>query len=155
MGFKSDRAAISKTGVQSGAVIKGLDVVEDGGASFGIGGEALVIDHFIFEAAPERFDEGVVVAVAFAAHGSDQTMLGEELPVSGTGELHPAIGVDDERPGGPALQERHAQRGADKAGIEDLMHGPADHPPGVEVQDGDEVEPALAGRMQVASVTQT
>ncbi len=53
MGFKSDGAGVGKTGVQSGAVIKGFDVVEDGSARFCKGGEALVIDHFIFEAAPE------------------------------------------------------------------------------------------------------
>lgn len=46
------------------AVIKGLDSVEDGMASLGEGGEALVIDHFIFEAAPEAFDEDAVVVVA-------------------------------------------------------------------------------------------
>ena len=97
MGFKSDWTAILKTGVQSGAVIEGLDIVEEGAASFFEGGEALVIDDFVFKAAPEGFDEGVVVTVAFAAHGSDQTVLGEDLAVSGTGELHPAIGVDDER----------------------------------------------------------
>lgn len=73
--------------MQSGAVIEGFDVVEDGGANFGKGGEALVIDDLVFETAPEGFDEGVVVAVAFAAHGGDQTVLGEELPVSGTGKL--------------------------------------------------------------------
>ena len=49
--------------MESVAVIKGFDVVEDGRARFGEGGEALVVDHFIFEAAPEGFDKGVVVAV--------------------------------------------------------------------------------------------
>jgi hypothetical protein len=45
--------------VKSGAVIEGLDVIEDGGA----GGEAMMIDQFVFEAAKERLDEGVIVAV--------------------------------------------------------------------------------------------
>jgi hypothetical protein len=44
------------------------------------------------------------------------------------------------------LAERHAQSGDHETGIEDLVHGPADHPPGAEVQDGDEVQPALAGK---------
>ena len=59
-----DRAAIGKTGVQSDAVIKGFDVVEDGGAGLGTSGEAVVIDQFVFERAPEGFDEGVIVAIA-------------------------------------------------------------------------------------------
>ena len=54
--------------MQSGAVIEGFDVIEDGGASCGVGSEALMIDQFVFESAPEGFDEGVVVAVALSAH---------------------------------------------------------------------------------------
>ena len=65
--------------MQSGAVIKGFDVVEDRVASVVQGGEALMVNDFVFETAPERFDEGVVVTVAFAAHGSDQAVLGEDL----------------------------------------------------------------------------
>jgi len=34
-GFKVDRALVVKTGVKSGAVIEGLDVIEDGGAGLG------------------------------------------------------------------------------------------------------------------------
>ena len=91
MGFKSEGAAIGKTGVESGAVIKGFDVVEDGVAGVGQGGEAPMINDLVFETAPERFDEGVVVAIAFAAHGSDQPMLGEDLSISGAGELAATI----------------------------------------------------------------
>ena len=50
--------------MESGAVIEGLDVIEDGGAGLGTGGEAMMIDQFVFEAAKERLDEGVIVAVA-------------------------------------------------------------------------------------------
>ena len=67
MGFKLDWALVGKTGVETGAVIKGFDVVEDGGTRFGEGGEALVINDFVFEAAPEGFDEGVIVAIGLAA----------------------------------------------------------------------------------------
>jgi hypothetical protein len=70
LGFKSDWGLIGKTGVESGTVIEGFDVIEDGGTSIGVGSEALMIDQFIFESAPEGFDKGVVVAVALAAHRS-------------------------------------------------------------------------------------
>ena len=43
MGFKADGAAVGKTGVESGAVVKGFDVIGDGGTSCGVGGEALMI----------------------------------------------------------------------------------------------------------------
>lgn len=135
---------VIEAGVQPGAVIKGLDVVKDGAARLGEGGEALVIDHFVFEAAPEAFDKGVIVAIAFAAHGSDQTVLGQDLAVGRTGKLHAAIRMDDESLSGTALEERHAQCSNHEAGIEDLVHGPADDTPGADIQDSDEIEPALA-----------
>ena len=83
--------------MQSGAVVKGLDVIEDGGASCSKGGKAMMIDQFVFESAPKGFDKGVVVAVGFAAHGREQMVLGEHLSVGGAGELSSPIGVDDER----------------------------------------------------------
>ena len=56
--------------MKSDAVIEGLDVIEDGGTSFGEGSEAVVVNQFVFEAAKEAFDKSVIVAVAFASHGS-------------------------------------------------------------------------------------
>ena len=54
--------------MKSDAVIEGLDVIEDGGAGLGAGGEAMMIDQFVFEAAKEGLDKSVVVAVAFSTH---------------------------------------------------------------------------------------
>jgi hypothetical protein len=119
--FKLDRTQISKAGMQPGTVIRSLDVTEDGSASLGQGGEALVVDHFVFESAPEGFDEGVIVAIALAAHGSDQTVLSEDLAVSRAGKLHPTVRVDDESSSGAPLEKRHAQAGDNEAGIKDLM----------------------------------
>jgi hypothetical protein len=48
LGFKNDRALVGKTGVESGAVIEGFDVVKDSVASLGKGSEALVVDDFVF-----------------------------------------------------------------------------------------------------------
>jgi hypothetical protein len=39
--------------MQSGPVIEGFDVVEDGRARLGESGEALVVDDFVFQAAPK------------------------------------------------------------------------------------------------------
>ena len=138
-GFKDDGAGVSKAGVESGAVIEGLDVVEEGGAGLGEGSEALVVNHFVFEAAPEAFDEGVVVAIAWATHGRDQAMLGEDFSIGGAGELAAPIGVHDEVGARPALEKGHAQGGTDEASIEALMHGPTDHPPGANIEHGNQI----------------
>ena len=53
LGFKVNGAEIVKTGVQSGAVVEGFDVIEDGGTSSGVGREALMINQLVFESAPE------------------------------------------------------------------------------------------------------
>jgi len=45
--------------VKSGAVVEGLDVMEDGGAGLAAGGEAMMIDQFVFEAAKEEGQNGV------------------------------------------------------------------------------------------------
>jgi hypothetical protein len=36
----------------------------------------MMVNEFVFEAAPKGFDEGIIVAVALASHGSEQTVLG-------------------------------------------------------------------------------
>ena len=46
--------------MQSDAVIEDLDVVEDSGASLSEGGKAVVVDEFIFEAAPEGDGQALI-----------------------------------------------------------------------------------------------
>src|SRR5437667_11521194 len=70
-GFKVSWGLVVKTGMESGAVVEGFDVMEDGATRFGQGGEAVVVNQFVFEAAPKRLNESVVVTVALASHGSD------------------------------------------------------------------------------------
>ena len=43
------------------------------------------------------------------------------------------------------VAKRHAKSGDDQGGIEDLMHGPADDAPGEQIQDRDQIQPALTG----------
>jgi hypothetical protein len=73
-------------------------------------------------------------------------VFGEEMPVCATGELAAAIGVDDELGARSSLEEGHAQGRTDEAGVEALMHGPTHHAAGAEIEDGDQIQPALAGQ---------
>ncbi len=70
-GFKVGWGLVVKTGVESGAVVEGFDVMEDGATRLGQGGEVVVVNQFVFETAPKRLNESVVVTVALASHGSD------------------------------------------------------------------------------------
>ena len=71
--------------------------------------------------------------------------MSQDLTVGGAGELTATIGVDDESAARRAMHERHAQSGDGERSIEDGTHGPAEHPSGADVQDGNQIEPALAG----------
>jgi len=66
-------------------------------------------------------------------------VLGEQLAVSGAGELGAAIGVEDEVLRVVTLVKGHAQSGADQRGIEQLAHGPTDYAPAKEIQYGNQI----------------
>ena len=89
--FVVNRTEVGKARVQPGPVIEGFDVVEDGSASLGEGGEAVMIDQFVFETAKEAFDKSVVVAVAFSlgkfcpALQKNAGKVGSSSPFSGGG----------------------------------------------------------------------
>ncbi len=72
------------------AVAEGLDEIEDRGEGVSPGGEATTMNEFIFQATPERFNCGVIVAVAAAAHRGDEAVVGERGTIIGTGILHSA-----------------------------------------------------------------
>lgn len=90
-------------------VIEDFDVIEDSGLGLAAGGKFLAVDHFQFEGAPEAFDVGIVVAVAFAAHGGDQASLGESGAIVRGSVLHAAIGMEQQVFGRLAVQEGHTQ----------------------------------------------
>jgi hypothetical protein len=53
LGFKLIGTAVVEAGVESGAIVEGFDVTEEGGARLGAGGEATVIDQLIFSVLQE------------------------------------------------------------------------------------------------------
>ena len=136
------------------SVVIGFDVFEDEiahGAS-GQQFQALVLQ-FGFKRAPEGFHDGVVVAVCFAAHAGNQSVLLERLAVGSAGILYATIGVMDDLSRMAALLHRHLQRRQRQTGFQGLLHGPADQPPTVEIQNARQVEPAFGGG-QISNVLQ-
>lgn len=79
------------------AIIKRLDVIEDGRVGLIAGGKAPVMHGFVFQAAPERHDERVVIAVALPAHRGDELMRGEGLAKRSASNVTAAVGVHNER----------------------------------------------------------
>ncbi len=57
--------------MKADAVVEALDEVEDGGGGRRAGEEGAAVNELVFKGAPEGFHGGVVIAVAFAAHGGN------------------------------------------------------------------------------------
>src|SRR5664279_2991288 len=85
--FEVHRGFEAEGAVEPRAVVKDFDPLEDGGAGLLPRGELTAIHEFAFEAAPEAFHGGVVIAVAASAHARHGSPLGQPLPVVSTGIL--------------------------------------------------------------------
>ena len=66
------------------------------------------------------------------------------MPVSGASELSTAVGVEDTISRGRTLAKRHAQCADHQCGVEHLAHSPSNYAPGEEIQDRDQIQPALS-----------
>jgi hypothetical protein len=69
----------------------------------------MAVDQLQFKGAPEAFHGGVIITVAFAAHGGDQASLAERLAILAAGVLNAPIGVKQQVGGRVAMQQRHGQ----------------------------------------------
>ena len=96
LGFEVNWGKIVQGAVSALAIVKAFDEFKDVLAGLGAGGELAAVNQFEFEGAPEAFHGGVVVAVAFAAHGGHAARLGQRVPVVGAGVLNAAIGMEQQ-----------------------------------------------------------
>ncbi len=78
------------------AVVISFNGFKDGLASLLFILKVLIEEEFIFEGAPERFDGGVIIAIAFAAHAGLKAGAAELSAVGAAGVLAAAIGVMEE-----------------------------------------------------------
>ena len=76
------------------------------GAGVAYGAIGVEVDFFVFQAAPEAFDEDVVHPAPFAVHADLYAMFLEYVGEGGAGELAALVGVEDARArhAGPALR---------------------------------------------------
>src|SRR5271165_1473529 len=94
--FEVNGGMIAQGAVAALAVVEGLDVIEDFVPGLGAGVKVPAVNHLQLEGAPEAFHGGVVVAIAFAAHGGDQPGPAQCAAVVGAGVLDAAIGVEQQ-----------------------------------------------------------
>ena len=107
--FKGTGRRIAQRTMDPLAVVEDLDVIKEDLAGSPPGGEALAVNKFHFQGAPEAFHGGIVITVAAATHRSDQAGLAEGLTIIATGVLDTAIGVEQQIDGRVAMQQRHSK----------------------------------------------
>ena len=104
---------------------------------------ALIMDKFFLERGEEALDDGIIPAVALAAHGAVNAMCTEQSLVIEGGVLHTAIRMMREPRSWFASPQRHGECISSKLGGEARSHGPADHRARIELEHDGEIEPAL------------
>ena len=143
--FKGTGRGIAQRTVQPLAVVEDFNVLKDGLASLLPGGEALAVNQFHFEGAPERFHGGIVVTVAFAAHGRQGLAAGQGLAKISAGVLAAAIGVEDQFWRRLAMSLSHIPSRKDQLGVDGVVQGPPDDATAVEVHNASQIKPAFFG----------
>lgn len=73
------------------AIVEHLDVLEDRPPGFFLCQVFFMIHQLGLERAEEAFGDGIVVAVAFAAHRTDRLMILQQLLIRVTGILHATV----------------------------------------------------------------
>jgi hypothetical protein len=129
-------------------LVRCLDVVEQRRAQSGSGGPVLGgVDpgELAFEGGEERLDGGVVVAVAGGAEGLVDLELDDALGERQGGVGGAAVGVVHDSSIRPSALERHDERVGDELGVGGGAHRPAHDPPGPQIDDRGQVQPALTG----------
>lgn len=126
-------------------VVEDLDVLENGLLGFITSVEVALIDQFDFQGAPKAFHGGIVIAAGASAHARDQAVVGERVPIEMTRKLAASVRMMDQSWCWSSLADGHGQSGEDERRIHACLHGPADQPSSVEVDDASDEQPAFIG----------
>ena len=128
------RAEIAERGVQSAGVVDLIDEAWKVGSDVLEGLIGHGIDGLDLQRLHEALGLGVVVRIAAAPHRSDETMLGEGLPVAPGRVLRSAVRVVDTAGQWSSLFNGYAQGGQRQPDVDRAADGVTDDParPGIE-----------------------
>src|SRR6266404_5618480 len=129
------RRMVPERGVQSGPVIEALDVVEDGKPRLRARPEAVVIEPFGLEGVEEALDDGVVEAIAGAAHAANHAVAIEHVLVVGARVLSAAVGVMQKTGARTPAADRLLQRLDRERLLRSRGRRPPDDPAREEIED--------------------
>ena len=93
--------------MQPDSVVEYFDVLENRGARFGARREIFVMNQFRFQRTKEAFHDGVVPAVALAAHAANHAVFFQQRLVVTTGVLTSTIAVVNQAGRRTPIRDRH------------------------------------------------
>ena len=127
-------------------IVEALEVIEELGARRRPGGPGRVVDQLDLEGREEALGDGVVPAIAPAAHTAGDPVLRQHPLVVAAGILTSAIRMMQQARRRAPAGQRQAERVEGEVVGDALAHRPADGEARAEIEDHRQVEPALARR---------
>ena len=137
---------VAERTVQALAVVEGFEVVEEGAAGQGPGGEGLLGGQGLgLESGKDAFGHGVVIAMPSGAHALAQAQAGELAAQEGGGVWAAPIGVEDRLGADQAGAVGVVQGVANQVRVKGVGQVPAKDATAETIHDQGQVEPALGG----------
>ena len=109
-------------------------------------------DQLCLDGFEERFNGGVVIAISLAAHGDPEAVLARVFLVVMRAVWASTISMMDAALGWRAECNSHVQSTDRKIAFHPITNSPADHAPGMQIQDHSQIKPAFT-RPDVGYVT--
>jgi transposase len=132
-------------------VVEPFDVVEDRYPGRLPAGETMPVKQLALQARHEALGDGVIQRRSRPAHRRHDTCFFEPLAERQRGVLHTPVGMVNQPRSGFASPEGHLQSVDHELRAEMVGHRPADHLPGVDVEDEGEIQKALPS-MDVSNI---
>src|SRR5438270_2895052 len=84
---------LSQRGMATGAIVKHLQILENGLSGLGSGSKGVAIHAFLFDRSEKALHQGIIVTIGFFAHADFHTITAQKSQISLTRVLAATIGV--------------------------------------------------------------
>ena len=129
----------------SSGIVEAVDVFEQGHFRLSPCVPLVAPDQLGLQGLEEGLDDGVIVAIAIAAHRDEEAMFAKQILIFVRAILTAPVGVVDTSRRRPAQSNGHVQSPDRQVPLQAAADGPADHTTGVEVENDGQIQPALSG----------
>src|SRR5713226_9589330 len=124
--FVVDGRLIVERGVTPVRIVPTLDEVEDRHPRLDLSLEATAVEQLALQGGKKTLAHRVIETIAYRPHRGTHASLTATHPKRDRGVLRTLVRVMNYR-GGPALLERHVERGQHQFGAQMIFHRPAHH----------------------------